>query len=123
AGQTGKATEEISSQIAAVQEATGRVIGDIRELQDLIAGIDSIAGSISAAVTEQGSATESISASAASAAGGTIEVSDRIRAVAEDAGTTRSIANNLDAKAHQVTDQVRNLRARLMDILHENQAA
>ncbi|MFM2045629.1 MAG: hypothetical protein RLY86_4205, partial [Pseudomonadota bacterium] len=54
AGQTGKATEEISSQIAAVQEATGRVIGDIRELQDLIAGIDSIAGSISAAVTEQG---------------------------------------------------------------------
>ncbi|WP_119677968.1 methyl-accepting chemotaxis protein [Indioceanicola profundi] len=123
AGQTGKATEEIATQIAEVQSATEQVIGDISQLQDLIAGIDGIAGAISAAVTQQGSATESISKSAAGAAGGTIEVSDRIRAVAEDAGTTGAIAQELDAKAAEVTSRVRMLREALLDILKESRAA
>jgi methyl-accepting chemotaxis protein len=115
--QTGQATEEISSQINAVQRATQRVIADIHQLHEVIARIDEIAGAITAAVTEQGSATESISQSAASAAGGTIEVSDRIQSVAADASETRSLADNLAQKAQQVTAEMQSLRSRLGVIL------
>ncbi|MDG5495258.1 methyl-accepting chemotaxis protein [Niveispirillum sp. BGYR6] len=115
--QTGQATEEISSQITAVQRATERVIGDIHQLHEVIARIDEIAGAITAAVTEQGSATESISHSAANAAGGTIEVSDRIQTVAADASETRTLADNLANKARQVTDEMESLRSRLGAIL------
>jgi methyl-accepting chemotaxis protein len=115
--QTGAATEEIASQIAAVQRATERVITDIHQLHDVIARIDEIAGSISAAVTQQGSATESISASAASAADGTIEVSDRIRTVAADAAETRTLSQDLGQRATQVTAEMRALRERLASIL------
>ncbi len=115
--QTAATTEEIASQIAAVQRATERVITDIHQLHDVIARIDEIAGSISAAVTQQGSATESISASAASAADGTIEVSDRIRTVAADAAETRTLSQDLGQRATQVTAEMRALRERLASIL------
>ncbi|WP_114391985.1 methyl-accepting chemotaxis protein [Oleisolibacter albus] len=115
--QTGKATEEISAQITAVQQATRQVVADIGELQGVIARIDDIAGAIASAVTQQGAATESISQSAASAASGTTEVSDRIGTVARDAGSTRTLADDLDRKAAEVTDRVRHLRQRLMGIL------
>ncbi len=117
--QTGAATEEIASQIAAVQRATERVITDIHQLHEVIARIDEIAGSISAAVTQQGSATESISASAASAADGTIEVSDRIRTVAADAAETRTLSQDLGQRATQVTAEMRALRERLAHILDQ----
>ncbi|MFY8094175.1 MAG: methyl-accepting chemotaxis protein [Niveispirillum sp.] len=119
--QTGLATEEITSQITAVQRATDRVISDIHQLHDVIARIDDIAGSISAAVTQQGSATESISASAAGAAGGTMEVSDRIRSVAADASETRSLSQDLGQRATQVTAEMGALRERLAVILAESQ--
>ena len=117
--QTGQATEEISSQISAVQRATERVIADIHQLHDVIARIDEIAGTITASVTEQGSATESISQSATSAAGGTIEVSDRIQSVAADASETRTLADDLGRKASQVTQEMQSLRSRLGVILKQ----
>lgn len=119
--QTGAATEEITSQINAVQRATERVIADIRQLHEVIGRIDEIAGTISAAVTQQGSATESISASAAGAADGTMEVSDRIRSVAADASETRTLALDLGNRATQVTAEMRALRERLAEILSESQ--
>ncbi len=119
--QTGMATEEITSQITAVQRATERVIADIHQLHDVIARIDEIAGSISAAVTQQGSATESISASASGAADGTMEVSDRIRSVAADASETRTLSQDLGHRATQVTAEMRALRERLAVILADSQ--
>ncbi|QJE72958.1 methyl-accepting chemotaxis protein [Aerophototrophica crusticola] len=121
--QTAKATEEIATRIAAVRQTTDRAIRDIAQLFDVIGRVDHIAGSIASAVTEQGSATEGISASAASAAAGTIEVSDRIRTVAEDAGAARTLADDLDRKAAAVTAQVASLRERLVAILEGSRAA
>ncbi len=119
--QTGQATEEITSQITAVQRATERVIADIHQLHEVIGRIDEIAATISAAVNEQGAATESISASATSAADGTNEVSDRIRSVASDASETRTLSLDLGRRATQVTAEMRALRERLAIILADSQ--
>lgn len=119
--QTGQATEEITSQITAVQRATDRVIADIHQLHEVIGRIDEIAATISAAVNEQGAATESISASATSAADGTNEVSERIRSVASDASQTRTLSLDLGKRATQVTAEMGALRQRLAAILAESQ--
>lgn len=119
--QTGQATEEITSQITAVQRATERVIADIHQLHEVIGRIDEIAATISAAVNEQGAATESISASATSAADGTNEVSERIRSVASDASQTRTLSLDLGKRATQVTAEMGALRQRLAAILAESQ--
>ncbi len=121
AGQTAKATDQISNQISAVRAAVDHVISNIQHIQSVIVRIDGIAGTITSSVSQQGSATESISVSATSAANGTTEVSERISAVSQDASQTRTLAQTLDAKAVEVSDQVRTLRERLMSILRDSE--
>jgi methyl-accepting chemotaxis protein len=60
AGQTAKATEEISTRIGAVVEATGKAAGAIENVGTTIARINEIAATIAAAVQQQGAATSEI---------------------------------------------------------------
>ena len=63
AGQTAKATEEIGSQIAGMQQATNRSIAAIGAIKTTIREIGDISSAIAAAVTEQGAATQEIARS------------------------------------------------------------
>ncbi len=58
AGQTSRATEEITAQIAGMQRATMRSIEAITAIEYTIREIGNISGAIAAAVTEQGAATQ-----------------------------------------------------------------
>ena len=60
AGQTAKATDEISNQIASMQLATEESVAAIKAISQTIERISGIAGSISAAVEQQKSATHNI---------------------------------------------------------------
>src|SRR4029077_19580517 len=73
AGQTAKATEEISAQIAGMQQATVRSIEALGAIERTIRDIGEITGTIAAAVTEQGAATQEIARSVETAARRTIE--------------------------------------------------
>ena len=72
--QTAKATEEISSQIAGIQQATEELVVAIREIGTTIERVAGIAGSIAAAVEEQGAATQEIARNVQQAAQGTSQV-------------------------------------------------
>ena len=61
ASQTAKATEEISGQITAIQDATGSAVTAIEGISKTINEISAIGTTISAAVEEQGAATQEIS--------------------------------------------------------------
>ena len=61
ASQTAKATEEISSQISAVQTSTSGVVGAIHEITSIITTISETSGAIAAAVEEQAAVTQEIS--------------------------------------------------------------
>jgi methyl-accepting chemotaxis protein len=63
AGQTARATEEISSHIAAMQTATHESVAAIKEIGETIGEISRIAGSIATAVEQQSIATEEIAQS------------------------------------------------------------
>jgi methyl-accepting chemotaxis protein len=80
ANQTGKATEDISAQIAGMQTATGEAVIAIKAITETIGRIHQIAATIAAAVEEQGAATQEIARSVQQAAGGAREVSDNVSA-------------------------------------------
>jgi methyl-accepting chemotaxis protein len=81
ATQTSKATEEIAKQIAVIEEATRRSVGEIAGTTKTIAEIAAVAETVAMAVDEQTSATGSIASSASRTATNAEIVSESLRAV------------------------------------------
>ena len=89
AGQTAKATEEISSQIGRIQGATGEAVGAIGDLGQTVEEMRVIAIGVAAAMEEQSAAIQEIVRGVASAASGAQTVSAEIadvRAGADETG-------------------------------------
>ncbi|MDE2375864.1 HAMP domain-containing methyl-accepting chemotaxis protein [Bradyrhizobium sp.] len=78
ASQTAKATEEIRTQIASMQQVTTSAVGAIRGIGQTIGEINDVTTAIAAAIEEQGAATREIARNIQHAAGGTSEVSSNI---------------------------------------------
>ena len=98
ANQTAKATDEIASQITAVQSATRDAVGAIGGIATTIGQINEIAGSIASSVEEQGAATQEIARNVQQAAQGTMEVTSTISRVSTAAAETGTAARQvLDA--------------------------
>jgi methyl-accepting chemotaxis protein len=81
AGQTAKATDEISSQIVAIQTETQHVVGNIQSIRSTIMQVNEISSSIAAAVDEQSAATNEIAHNVQEAAAGTSRVSQNATSV------------------------------------------
>jgi methyl-accepting chemotaxis protein len=105
ASQTAKATDEIGTQIGAMQAATQDSVGAIKEIGETIGRIANIATTIAAAVEEQGAATQEISRNVHQAAKGTAEVVDNIGDVnrgANETGTASAqVLNSAQALARE----------------------
>ncbi|KIL99466.1 Methyl-accepting chemotaxis protein [Paramagnetospirillum magnetotacticum MS-1] len=95
ANQTGRATEEISNQIGAVQEETRRAVEAIGSIGTVIEQVRQISSGIASAVEEQGAATQEIARNVQQAAQGTQEVSSNIGGVSEAASSTGAAANDV----------------------------
>ncbi|UPK39842.1 HAMP domain-containing protein [Bradyrhizobium sp. 186] len=123
AGQTAKATTEISEQIAAIQSASDETVSAIRNVADVIAEIDQIGTAIAAAIEEQGSATKEISRSVQEAARGTQEVNTNITGVQRAADDTGAAAREVLGAAEQLSTQSRDLAGQFDRFLSEVRAA
>ena len=123
AGQTAKATTEISEQIAAIQTASDETVTAIRNVADVIGEIDQIGVAIASAIEEQGSATKEISRSVQEAARGTQEVNSNISGVQQAANHTGSAANQVLGAAAQLSSQSGDLAAQVNRFLSEVRAA
>ncbi|HEV2957600.1 MAG TPA: methyl-accepting chemotaxis protein [Xanthobacteraceae bacterium] len=99
AGQTAKATEEISSHIAGMQQATVRSVDAIGAIQRTIREVGDITATIAAAVTEQGAATREIARSADIASKRTIETVAEVGRVSAATADTRGNAKTVNAVA------------------------
>ena len=110
AAQTGKATEEIGAQIAAVQEETRRAVSGIRRIDQVIEQVRQISSGIASAVEEQGAATGEIAQNVAQASVGTQEVSETIGGVTQAAAETGEAAAHVLAAAQGLSQQSDNLK-------------
>jgi len=82
AGQTAKATGEISAQIAEVQNSTGSAVSAIEVISRVIGQLSEISAGISAAVEEQSAVTQEISSNMHVAAQGVTSISDNMGQIA-----------------------------------------
>jgi len=83
ATQTAKATEEISAQIANIQNMTGQAVKGVEDVGRTIDRMNDIATAIAAAVEEQGAATSEIARNVQLAANRTTAVSETVTGVAQ----------------------------------------
>jgi len=109
ASQTARATDEISSQIQAVQDKTRMAVSAIRDIAATIHQMDEISSAIAAAVEQQGAATQEITRNIQEAHSGTAEVSRNVVAVSD--GARRNLAGSND-----VLGAARNLNQQAFDI-------
>ena len=123
AGQTAKATEEISSHIGNMQLATAESVEAIKAIGHTIERISEIATSISAAVEEQHVATENIAQSVRAAAGGTADVAVNTRNAAQGAGETGETSNRMFASAQALSGESLRLKAEVEKFLDGVRAA
>ena len=123
AEQTSKATDEISSQIAAVQGSTNEVVRAIENISSTIRRIDEISASIAASVEQQGAATGEIAQNVNQAARGTLEVSSSITTVSRAATDTGRVSGEIVRSAADLASQADNLRSQVDNFVERVRAA
>lgn len=110
AAQTQKATERISSQIAAVQNDAKSAVDAVRQIGDAVSNLNEISESIAAAVEEQTAATGEIARNIDQASQATSEVTSNITTVSTAAKETSAASSQINATADGLSDRSRVLR-------------
>ncbi|MBR1235277.1 MCP four helix bundle domain-containing protein [Bradyrhizobium sp. AUGA SZCCT0177] len=111
ATQTAKATEDISAQIAAIQQETGNAVTAIKTIGTTIAQMNEIATAIAAAVEQQSAATRDIAQNIQEVSKGTTEVSSNVGSVNDAANETGAAASEVLTAADDLSHQSEKLRA------------
>ncbi|TCS61647.1 HAMP domain-containing methyl-accepting chemotaxis protein [Varunaivibrio sulfuroxidans] len=114
---TAKATEEISTQIGDIQNATQGAVEVIGSIGATINRMNEIASAISAAVEEQGAATQEIARNVERAAAGAGEVSANIAGVNHAADETGQSAEQMLSAANELSQQSESLRGEVNKFL------
>jgi methyl-accepting chemotaxis protein len=123
AGQTAKATDEMSAHIVNMQRATEESVNAIKAIGQTIERISGITTSISSAVEQQGSATQSIAQGVQAAASGTLDVADNIEQVASKARETGTTSGLILKSARELSDVSTHLKDEVEKFLDSVRAA
>jgi methyl-accepting chemotaxis protein len=115
--QTAKATEEIASQILAVQGSTNTAVGAIRNIAGRMKEISNYTTAVAASVEQQNAATNEISDNVAGAAACTGTMAAVLSDVAGAATATRSSAETVLSASRSVESAVAKLRGEVETFL------
>ncbi|HZH27558.1 MAG TPA: HAMP domain-containing methyl-accepting chemotaxis protein [Azospirillaceae bacterium] len=113
ASQTAKATEEIQSQVIAIQGETGKAVDAIGRISSTIGDVSRIVLAVSGAVEEQGAATGEIARNVQEAATGTRSVSTTAQAMTSIAAETGMAAGNVLGASDALAREAERLRTEL----------
>jgi len=119
ASQTAKATEEISEQIAAIQESTQSTVAAIGRISTTIDTIDETSVAISAAVEEQAATTSEISRSVTEAATGSASVSQAMGDVAQAARRSAESGKSMTTSASTVDAECERVARAVADFIEQ----
>jgi methyl-accepting chemotaxis protein len=123
AEQTTRATSEIGVQVAAIQGSTHLTAESITSIGRTIGSMNAVAGSIAAAVEEQGATTLEISRNLQEAARGTADVNANIDGVSTAAIGSSEASTEVLSSATDLARQAETLRAELARFLADIRAA
>ncbi len=123
ATQTARATEDISKQIADMQDATRSAVDAIHAINEVINTINATAVNVTSAIEQQSAATGEISSNAQNANQATMEISTKIASVSQNADQTGASARNTKDTADQLKTMVDNLKKDIDAFLDKLKAA
>ena len=117
ANQTARATEEISTQISAIQNSTGDAVTAISAITETMNKVNSYTTSIADAMEEQGAATREISQSISQASDGANKVSENISGVSVSVADTSRSADDVGGVASEVSQETAVLKETVQQFL------
>lgn len=123
ADQTAGATEEITGQVSAIQEAVRMSVDAVAAIAEAIEQVNAIATEIAASVEEQNAATGEISRNAAEAATGTSDANSNVSKVSGMAKETGEAATEVQTASTQLASQAEDLQQAVDGFLGEIRAA
>ncbi len=123
AGQTAKATEEISAQVADMQTATGGAVDAIRNISSAVTTISRTVTDIAQAMEQQGMATREIAQNVQQAAEGTQQVMQNIAEVTTAANKTGGAADAVLQASRTLANQADRLRGEVQGFLNKVRTA
>jgi len=103
AGQTAKATADISENVAMIQSSTRNAVDAVREIGDAVREINEVTSAIAGAVGQQDQATREISSNAQSAAQGNETLVANITSLRDAIGETDTAATSVLTAASSLT--------------------
>jgi methyl-accepting chemotaxis protein len=123
AAQTAKATDEISSQVSEIQQATTASVRSIQGINETVEKVSRTAESMASAIASQGAATQEIARNVSEAARGTSEVTANIVGVSDAASQTRIAASQVLSSASDLRRNGEVLKDQLDRFLREVRTA
>ncbi len=117
--QTGKATDDIAAQIAAVQSSTQSAVGAIGNITARMREIRQFTGAIATSVEEQNAATREIATNVAAAATGTKSVVTVLQRVSGTIADMHASAGTVLAASQAVEKAAESLRISVDGFLHK----
>ncbi len=123
ASQTAKATEEISTQIAAIQNSTKGTVESIQLIGTTMESIEGYSNMIAAAVQEQSASTMEISRNIAHAAEGSGQVAASLASFSNAASQTSVSASQMLETSNEITKVTEQLKSTVDDFLSAVKAA
>jgi methyl-accepting chemotaxis protein len=123
ANQTSRATEDISKQVAAIQDATKHSVNEISSIARAIEELTAVASTIAAAVEEQGATTREIAGSMQTAAGGTARASDEIHSIEQAASRSAAAVNEIAGWTERLSSRASELETKVTGFFAQVRAA
>jgi len=103
AGQTARATEDITTRVTATQADAAAAAASIAEISEVIARIDALQSTIAAAVEEQSATTSEMVRNVTEVSAGAGEISASMAGIADAAAQSSSSANHTSATSQDVS--------------------
>jgi methyl-accepting chemotaxis protein len=119
ANQTARATEDISSQIAAIAASTRDAVAAIRGIATTVAKVNEATTAIAGAVEEQNAATQEIARSVSEASAGTSMVTSNITSVSQSTESVRESARTVLDAASGLNRQSEAMRGSVASFLEK----
>jgi methyl-accepting chemotaxis protein len=123
ANQTARATEDISRQVAAIQEATKRSVEEIASIGHAIGELSGVSTSIATAVEQQSATTRSIAESIHGAADHTGRASAEIETVERAVGVGAAAVSDITAWTTRLSARAKDLEAKVATFFSRVRAA
>lgn len=123
ANQTARATEEIGSQVTAMQGTIDGAVQAINRIVEVIFKLNDMAATVASAVEQQTAATGEIGRNAAEAAKGTEEVSSNITGVTQAAESSAAGAAQVLSASGSLSEQAARLKNQIDRFINDVRAA